>query len=112
MMSVRERSVAEHLKEHRPKMYAELVGSVKLEATAHQMWEEYTNQLANLVDNKVPYNQAQELCREIAFPPSEQDQPHLGEDPTAADPTTLTTTRSPKAITSEKVASAPRPNRT
>jgi hypothetical protein len=112
-LSSREQEVADHLKACRPKMYWELVKSGKLEETAHQMWEEYTNQLATLVSEKgLPYNQAQELCQEIAFPPTEQDQPHLGEDPTAKDPTSATTTKSPKATPSEKVASALKPNKT
>src|ERR1035441_1111283 len=92
-LNYREQKVADHLKEFRPKMYRELVKSGQLEATARRMWEEYTSQLHELaVNQKLPYNQAEELARELAFPPSEQDQPHLGEDPSAADPTSLETT--------------------
>jgi hypothetical protein len=122
MMSVREKAVADHLMANRPKMYQQLVRSGSLEATARQMWEDYTDQLQKTLQElkekhpTVPYsdlyNQAVELCREIAFPPSEQDQPHLGEDPSAADPTTLTTTKSAKATISAKAASGPKPNKT
>lgn len=79
MPSIREQQVINHLKENRPKMYAELQKSNQLEATAKRMWEDYTAELADLVHKKVPYDQAQELCRERAFPPGEEDQPRLGE---------------------------------
>ena len=85
MLNIRERSVANHLRQHRPKMYHELVKSGPLESTARRMWAEYTDQLHDLTVNKhLPYNQAEELVREVAYPPSEQDQPHLGESPTTA----------------------------
>ena len=88
-LSIREQQVANHLKAHRPKMYAELLKSGQLEAEAKRMWEEYTDELASLVQKGLPYNQAQELSRERAFPPSESDQPHLGE---RSAPTTAETT--------------------
>ena len=42
-------------------------------------------------DQGLPYNQAEELATPLAFPPSEKDQPHLGENPARADPTTVET---------------------
>ncbi len=93
-LSSREQKVVDHLKNFRPKMYKELVASGTLESTARQMWRDYTDQWYELVvEKKLPANQAEELCRETAFPPSEKDQPNLGEDPAAKDPTTLTTTK-------------------
>jgi len=71
-------------------MYAELKKSGQLEATAKRMWAEYTGNLADLVQKGLPYNQAEELSRERAFPPGESDQPHLGEMPSS--PTTVETT--------------------
>jgi hypothetical protein len=90
MLSYREQKVADHLKEHRPRMYAELVKSGRLEATAKRMWSEYTDQYADLIEKGLAPNQAEELSRELAFPPSESDQPHLGEQPQG--PTTVETT--------------------
>ncbi len=88
-----EQKVADHLKEFRPAMYQALVKSGQLEATARKMWADYTDQLYNLtVEKKLPRNQAEELVRDVAFPPSEEDQPRLGEDPSAADPTSARTT--------------------
>ena len=121
MLSAPEQKVANHLKENRPEMYQDLVKAGSLEATVRRMWEEYTYQLAETITSLVvnqglsrsqAYNQAEELCRELAFPPSESDQPRLGEDPSAKDPTTLMTTRSAKPTTSAKAASAPKPSKT
>jgi hypothetical protein len=91
MENIRERAVANHLKEHRPKMYQELVRTGQLEATVRRMWEEHTDLLHELtVNRKLPYDQAMELARETAFPPSEKDQPRLGENPSG--PTSVETT--------------------
>jgi hypothetical protein len=82
MLNIREQEVVKHLKEHRPKMYRELLRSGQLEATAARMWKEFVDQLYELTTvQKLPHNQAMEMCRELAFPPSERDQPRLGEDP-------------------------------
>ena len=90
-LNCREQQVVEHLKEHRPKMYRELVQSGQLEATAKRMWEERTDQWRDLVVNHgLAADQAEELVREVAFPPDERDQPHLGENPRL--PTTAKTT--------------------
>jgi hypothetical protein len=92
-LNVWERNVAAHLKQHRPKMYRELMRSGQLEATCRKMWEEYTNQLADLVSNQgLPYNQAEELAQPLAFPQSESDQPLLGENPNKPDPITAAIT--------------------
>jgi hypothetical protein len=110
MMSSREQAVADHLKQFRPKMYRDLVKSHNLELTAKKMWSDYTDQLYELtVMQKLPHNQAEELVREVAFPPSEKDQPELGENPESRDPTSVETTASPKKTTSAKATSAPRP---
>jgi len=91
MLDCREQKVADHLKEHRPKMYKELQASGNLEKVVKGMWAQYTDRLADLVSNQgVPYNQAQELVRELAFPPNEKDQPQLGADPLR--PTSVETT--------------------
>jgi hypothetical protein len=72
MLNARERAVANHLKEHRPAMYRELVKSGHLENQARRMWADYTDQLHELtVNHKVPHDQADELVREVAFPPSD-----------------------------------------
>jgi len=90
-LSYREQQVAEHLKEHRPKMYRELKASGQLEATCIRMWRAYADQLYDLeVLKKLPHDQAVELVREVAFPPSEKDQALLGEQP--PEPTTVETT--------------------
>ncbi len=93
-LSYREQKVADHLKQFRPKLYRELVKSHQLEATARQMWADYTEQLWDLtVNQKLPHNQAVELVRDVAFPPSEADQPNLGEHPESRDPTSVATTK-------------------
>lgn len=90
MLNYREQQVANHLKEYRPKEYQELVKAGKLEATVRQMWEDYTDQLHNLtVIQGLPYNQATEKLRELIYPQSEKEQPHLGEDQSAKDPTSI-----------------------
>jgi hypothetical protein len=92
-LNIREQQIADHLKTFRPKMYQELVRTGQLEPTVKQMWAEYTDQLHELtVVKKLPFNQAQELLLDLIRPPSEQDQPHLGENP-GTDPTSRTTTR-------------------
>lgn len=85
MLTYREQQVVDHLKEHRPKMYAELVKNGQLESQAKRMWQAYTDSLHDLTMHKgLPFDQAQELSRELAFPPAESDQPNLGEDPRRA----------------------------
>jgi hypothetical protein len=55
------------------------------------MWREYTDPLYDLeVLKKLPHDPAVELVGEVAFPPSEKDQPLLGEQP--REPTTVETT--------------------
>ena len=93
-LNYREKQVLEHLKEHRPKMYRELMAKGTLESTCRRMWEEYGDQLDKLTlgPNKIPYDQALELVREVAFPPDENDQPHLGESIDGPDPISGETT--------------------
>ncbi len=70
MLRIREKQVANQFVANRPNMYAELKKSGQLEATAKRMWAEYTAELADLVRSGVPYNQAEEMSRERAFPQS------------------------------------------
>jgi len=78
-LDCREQEVANHLQEHRPTMYAELVKSGRLEAEVKRMHREAGEEYADLILKGVPPNQAQEMSQEREFLPSEKDQPHLGE---------------------------------
>jgi len=92
-LNCREQEVLNHLRKHRPRMFRELKASGRLDATVKRMWEEYGDQLDKLTlgANKIPYDQALELVREVAFPPDENDQPHLGENPDSLYPTSVET---------------------
>lgn len=73
-----------HWREHRPKMYAQLKQSGRLEQSIHLAAERTMDALTDLLQDKVPYNQAWEAVREEwAFLPDEEDVPVLGEN---ADP--------------------------
>lgn len=63
-----------------------------MESTVKRMWEEYGDQLDNLtLVQKLPYDQALELVREVAFPSDETDQPRLGENSDSGDPASAET---------------------
>jgi hypothetical protein len=78
-LDCREQEVADHLKENRPRMYADLVRAGRLEAVVKRMHQEAGEEYASLILKGVPPNQAQEMSQEREFLPSEKDQPHLGE---------------------------------
>ena len=71
MLSHRERRVADHLKEHLPKLHQQLVKSGQLENRAREMWSNHTAALADNLHQGLAYDQALELSRELAFPPAE-----------------------------------------
>jgi len=80
------RAAIQHWKEHRPKMYAELVRTGKLEEAAYEAQERTTDALAELISQRMPFHMAWESVREnwIYLPP-ERTQPNLGETPEPPD---------------------------
>jgi hypothetical protein len=85
------RATADHWKEHRPRMYQELVESGELEARAKQAVELTRDALAEAIAHGMKYDQAWPAVREMwMYLPAEEDVPNLGEDPDSQpDPSNL-----------------------
>jgi hypothetical protein len=72
----------EHWKKYRPKMYAALVASGKLNYHLKQAVERTKDQYCRAIEDGMEPHEAWEAVREsYLFLPSEEDQPSLGEDP-------------------------------
>jgi len=71
-----------HWKEHRPKMYAELVRTGMLEEMAYNAQERTTDALARLISQGMPYDKAWESVREdwIYLPAGRADDAEPGRD--------------------------------
>jgi hypothetical protein len=69
-----------HLRENRPKMYQELMESGQLKNYLSDVAERARNLRHNLLQSGLQDLEAQEFVNEILFPPSEKDQPVIGQD--------------------------------
>jgi hypothetical protein len=91
-----ERKVLKHLKQFEPTLAKEL-GPAGAELEARRRQRAYEDLKYDLVGvKKLPDNQAEELAREERFPAGEKAPGYLGEHPESKDPTSATTTKSPK----------------
>jgi len=69
----------EHWKKHRPKLYQGLQKSGRLDEAARRAVSLTEDELGELIEKGLHFDQAWELVREkYMFLPSEEDQPELG----------------------------------
>lgn len=96
----------EHWKKLRPRMYAELKASGKLDELAQDAARRTREMVADLIEKGWSHDQAWEGVREqFVFLPSEEDQLNLGENPDSfPDPANPlpTTTASQKRLTKNR----------
>ncbi len=72
----------EHWKKYRPKMYAQLQKSGRLNEEAESAAKKTSEALNDLLEQGYSHDQAWEAVKENwMFLPSEEDQPNLGENP-------------------------------
>ena len=73
-----------HWEQHRPKMVADLKKDGTLRKMAHEAHEQTLEEIKNLMNRGMSYNQAWEMAREkYLFLPDEETAPILGENPVA-----------------------------
>lgn len=84
----------DHLQKYRPKLHRQLTQSGQLENYLNGAVERAKDEFVNNVQSGMSALEAQsEAKRNHLFLPSEEDQPNLGENPTASpDPASLITT--------------------
>jgi hypothetical protein len=70
-----------HLKEHRPKLYRQLQKEGRLDQFAQERADAAQRVLDELVKKGYPHDGAWEIAKDEIYLPTEEDVPHLGENP-------------------------------
>jgi hypothetical protein len=94
MLSPWAQEAKEHLRQHRPRMYAALEKSGKLDSQVQKMANNASKEFLSAANNGMdPFEAESEAKKNNIFLPSEEDQPHLGESQVSSqDPINLETT--------------------